>query len=112
LKRAEIWTVAGGEAYAGKPRPVVIIQDDRFAALNSVTVCPLTSNPLPAPFRVAIEPSDANGLRHPSFVMVDKTMSLPRARLRDRVGRLTPADMMNINRAVIVFLGFAGSSDR
>jgi mRNA interferase MazF len=28
MRRGEIWTVAGGAAYAGKPRPAVIIQDD------------------------------------------------------------------------------------
>lgn len=30
MKRGEIWTVAGGKDYGGKPRPVLIIQDDRF----------------------------------------------------------------------------------
>ncbi len=28
MRRGDIWTVAGGADYAGKPRPVVIIQDD------------------------------------------------------------------------------------
>ena len=32
MRRGEIWTVAGGAAYAGKSRPAVIIQDDRFDA--------------------------------------------------------------------------------
>ena len=32
MKRGEIWTVAGGKDYAGKPRPALIIQDDRFDA--------------------------------------------------------------------------------
>jgi mRNA interferase MazF len=45
MKRGEIWTVAGGAAYAGKPRPAVIIQDDRFDANDSVIVCPVTSDP-------------------------------------------------------------------
>jgi hypothetical protein len=31
LKRGDIWTVAGGKDYAGKPRPVVV-QDDGFDA--------------------------------------------------------------------------------
>ena len=30
MKRGEIWIVAGGKAHAGKPRPVVILQDHRF----------------------------------------------------------------------------------
>ena len=36
MRRGEIWTVFGGKDYAGKPRPVVILQDDSFDATNSV----------------------------------------------------------------------------
>jgi mRNA-degrading endonuclease toxin of MazEF toxin-antitoxin module len=32
VKRGEIWTVAGGSGYAGKPRPAVIVQTDMFDA--------------------------------------------------------------------------------
>ena len=45
MKRGEIWTAAAGSGYAGKPRPVVIIQDDRFDATDSVTVCAFTTDP-------------------------------------------------------------------
>src|SRR5206468_11415053 len=44
LKRGEIWTISGSD-YAGKPRPAVILQDDRFASTYSITLCPLTTNP-------------------------------------------------------------------
>ena len=43
MKRGEIRTVAGGKDYAGKPRPVVIIQDDSFDATNSITICAFTT---------------------------------------------------------------------
>ena len=112
MKRGEIWTAAGGEAYAGKPRPVVVLQDDRFAATGSVMVCPFTSNLLPAACRVVIEPTEGNGLRERSCVMVDKLMTLPRRRLRNPIGRLNVAALLNINRAVLVFLGIAGERSR
>ena len=49
--------------YTGKPGPVVIVQDDRFDATASVTVCPLTTNPVEAPLtRISVEPSPLNGL--------------------------------------------------
>ena len=38
MKRGEIWTAAAGSGYVGKPRPVVIVQDDLFDATASVTV--------------------------------------------------------------------------
>jgi mRNA interferase MazF len=39
MRRGEIWTVADGRDYAGKPRPVVIVQGDSFDATDSITVC-------------------------------------------------------------------------
>lgn len=49
MKRGEVWIVAGGSDYAGKPRPAVIVQDDRFDATASVTICAFTSDPADAP---------------------------------------------------------------
>lgn len=108
MKRGEIWTVAGGGAYAGKPRPAVIVQDDRFDANDSVIVCPLTTDPTPAPaFRLAIDPAEENGLRVPSRLMVDKMTAVPRTRLGRQLGRLTAAQVTSLDRAIIVFLGLA-----
>ncbi len=42
-RRGDVVTVAGG-VYAKKPRPALIVQDDRFDATDSVTVCPFTSS--------------------------------------------------------------------
>ena len=49
MKRGEIWTMAGGSGYAGKPRPVLIVQDDAFAERDSVTVCLITTDPADLP---------------------------------------------------------------
>ena len=108
MRRGDIWTVAGGGGYAGKPRPVVIIQDDRFEATDSVTVCSLTTDPTVAPFiRLSVEPDDRNGLERASHLMVDKIVTFPRSRLRDRIGRLAGSDMIRLERALVVFLGLA-----
>ena len=64
MRRGEIWTVAGGKDYAGKPRPVVIVQDDSFDATDSITICAFTTDETDAPlFRLAVEPNERNGLR-------------------------------------------------
>jgi mRNA interferase MazF len=111
LRRGEIWTLAGGPDYAGKPRPVVIVQDNRFGGTDSVTVCAFTTHPADAPlFRIPIEPSDGNGLRAPSKLMVDKLATTPRSKLGLRVGSLDDEDILRLNRAVMVFLGLAGAS--
>jgi mRNA interferase MazF len=109
LKRGEIWTVAGGKNYAGKPRPVAIIQDDRFDLTDSITICAFTTDPTEALlFRLAIEPTEANGLRATSRLMVDKIVTVPKAKLGGQVGKLADADIVRLNRAIIVFLGMGG----
>jgi mRNA interferase MazF len=111
VKRGEIWSVAGGPDYAGKPRPVVVVQDDRFAGLLSVTICPFTTNPTPAPlFRLPITATESNGLAASCNLMVDKIMTVPRTKVGARIGRLDDADLVRLNRAVVVFLGLAGAS--
>jgi mRNA interferase MazF len=108
MKRGEIWTVAGGKDYAGKPRPAVILQDDRFNRTESITVCSFTWDPTDAPlFRLAIEPSASNGLRAVCRLMVDKITTVPKSRIGVRAGRLSDEDMARLNRAVFVFLGIA-----
>ena len=109
MKRGEIWTAAGGSDYAGKPRPVVIVQDDRFDATASVTVCAFTSDRTDAPLlRLVVEPNEANGLRTTSRLMVDKITTVPKSKLRARLGRLAETDVVRLDRAMMVFLGLAG----
>jgi mRNA interferase MazF len=92
----------------GKPRPVLIIQEDRFDENESITICPVTSDPSDIPlFRVQIEPLPSNGLRQPSRIMADKVTTIPRARLGGRIGRLNDGDMARVDRALLVFLGLA-----
>lgn len=109
MKRGEVWTAAAGSGYVGRPRPVAIVQDDRFDATDSVTVCAFTTDPTEAPlFRLRIEPSDVNGLREPCSLMVDKITTVPRPKLGERVGRLTDEEMVRLGRAILVFFGLAG----
>lgn len=108
MKRAEVWIVAGGPDYASKPRPVVIIQDDRFDTGDSVTVCPCTTDPTPGPLvRIVVEPSETNGLRLASWLMTDKLTTVPKDKLGRRIGHLDDATMKQLGNAMMVFLGLA-----
>lgn len=109
MMRGEVWTVATGQDYVGKPRPVLILQDDRFSLMESITVCPFTTSSTESPLlRLPMTPSDRNGLRLPSRLMVDKIVTVPRRKMGIRVGRLDDEDMVRVNRAVLLFLGLAG----
>ncbi|MCY3619981.1 MAG: type II toxin-antitoxin system PemK/MazF family toxin [Acidimicrobiaceae bacterium] len=109
MKRGEIWTAAAGSGYAGKPRPVVIIQDDRFDATDSVTVCAFTTDPTEAPLiRLPVAPDEQNGLPEECSLMVDKVTTVPRSKIGERIGQLADRDMVRLGRAVVVFFGLAG----
>jgi mRNA interferase MazF len=109
VRRGELWTAAGGKYYAGKARPVLIVQDDRFDATASVTVCPLTTDPTDIPLlRVPLDPNNANGLTEPSRIMVDKVTTMPRSTTGEHIGRVSYAELVALSRCLIVFLGLAG----
>jgi mRNA interferase MazF len=108
MRRGEIWTAAGGKDYAGKPRPVAIVQENSFDATDSVTICAFTTDPSEAPlFRLAVEPNARNGLRAICRLMVDKITTVPRSKLGARIGRLDDEDVLRLNQAMMVFLGLA-----
>ena len=107
MKRGEVWTVSAA-GYAGKPRPAVIVQDDRFDATASVTVCVFTTDATEAPlFRLPVTPNERNGLRSVSRMMVDKLTTVSKERLGEQIGRLDDEDVVRLNRAILVFLGLA-----
>lgn len=107
MKRGEVWTVSGA-GYAGKPCPGVIVQDDRFDATRSITICVFTTEETEAPlFRLPVMPNERNGLRSVSRLMVDKLTTVSKDRLGERIGLLDPEDVVRLNRAVLVFLGLA-----
>lgn len=108
MRRGGIWTVAAGSGYAGKPRPAVIVQDDRFDVTDSITVCAFTTDPVEAPLlRIPIEPDSLNGLQGASSLMVDKITTVRRDKLGRKIGRLADEDMIRLDRALVVFLGIA-----
>jgi mRNA interferase MazF len=110
MRRGDICIVAGGKDYAGKPRPAVIVQDDRFDGTDSITICAFTTDATEAPlFRLPVEPNARNGLRTACRLMVDKITTVPKAKIGAQVGRLDDDDILRLNQAILVFLGLAVS---
>lgn len=107
MRRGDLVTVALSGDY-GKPRPALVIQSNLFAEHPSVTILPLTSERREAPiFRVRILPSPANGLCAPSDVMIDKLHTVARDKIRDTIGSIGEEHLIEIERAVAVWLGIA-----
>jgi mRNA interferase MazF len=106
MRRGDIVTVAGG-VYANKPRPALIVQDDRFDVTDSLTVCPFTSTEVDAPLlRVPVTADEENGLDQDSFLMVDKLTTVRRSNAHTLLGRLEATTLVEFERRLLVFLGF------
>lgn len=107
MTRGELWSVAGG-VYASKPRPALIFQDDLFQDTDSVTVLPLTSKLVETPLlRVRVAPGNLAGLDRESDIMIDKLTTVRRSHVVTRIGRLSAEQLVDVERAVMAFLGLA-----
>lgn len=110
MRRGDLVSVAVAGDY-GERRPADVVRADAFRALSSVTVLRLTSELHDWPmFRVAVEPSEANGLRRRSQVLIDRAIALPRAKIGAVYGHLDDATMSTVSRALAAFLDLDGAT--
>src|SRR5665213_2429267 len=106
IRRGDVITVAVSGDF-GKPRPAVVVQSDTFPESHlSVVVCQMTSKLIDGrSFRITIDPSEANGLRLRSQVMVDKPMTVLRRRIGTPIGRLAADEMARVDTAITFVMG-------
>ncbi|MEN8180297.1 MAG: type II toxin-antitoxin system PemK/MazF family toxin [Pseudomonadota bacterium] len=107
MRRGDLVTVALQGSF-GKSRPALSIQSDLYDEHPSMTVLPVTSELRETPlFRITLEPNTDNGLHKSSQIMVDKAQTISREKIGQVIGRLNDDDLVAVNRALVVFLGFA-----
>ena len=105
--RGDFVTLATQDDF-GKTRPALVVQADQFDEHTTVTVLPVTTTLVPAPlFRITVQPSDENGLREPSQVMVDKAITVMRDKVGPAFGRIEADALVEVERCLAVFLGIA-----
>ena len=104
VHRGELWTVAGGGRVSSKPRPALIVQSDLFAGSDYVTIALVTSQIVDSPVRVDVVPGETTGLSSQSQVMADKLQTVPRGALGTKIGSISPSTMVNVERAILVYL--------
>lgn len=107
MKRGDVVIITHSEL--GRPRPAVIVQsNDLGNTTTSVLVCPITSVLTErVPIRPTVEASRGSGLRLRSQIMTDKTLAVPRERVRRVLGSLDSATTDRLDRALLVVLGLA-----
>jgi mRNA interferase MazF len=90
----------------GKVRPALVIQSDLFARHPSVTILPITTHMRPIKtFRVSVKPTEKNGLRTYSQIMIDKAHVIPREKVGVPFGELEAPTLKAVERSLAVFLG-------
>jgi mRNA interferase MazF len=104
MRRGDLVVVAM-QGEHGKPRPALVVQSNLFEQLPTVTVLPLTSQHIDGPARVSMAPSETNGLREASQVMVHRPQTITRAKVSRVIGQADEETMLAVTRALAVFLG-------
>lgn len=93
---------ARGHEQAG-PRYAVVLQVEDLAALSTWIVAPTSTGRRAASFRPEVE---IDGVR--TRVLVEQVTAVdPEVRLGERVGRLAPHEMADVDDALAVVLGLA-----
>jgi mRNA interferase MazF len=105
MKRGEVWWVDFEPAVGSevrKTRPAVIVSNDASnGAMSRVQVVPMTSNTTKLyVFESRIEVKGAQGK-----AMADQIMTADKQRLKKRIGKVSPSEMLGIERAIKIQLG-------
>ncbi|GHU97454.1 hypothetical protein FACS189483_03450 [Spirochaetia bacterium] len=77
IRRGEIWTVRW-TGFAGKPRPALVIQSEKYLQTGTDILALITSEDSHASdVRLAVVADERNGLLHDSYICLDKLMAIP-----------------------------------
>jgi mRNA interferase MazF len=111
IAQGDIWWADLAEPTGSEPgfrRPVVVVQSDAFnrSALRTVVAVPLTSNVrwAEAPGNVRLT-AKATGLPRESVANVSQIVTINKATLTERVGRLSSAKLELVLSGIDVVLG-------
>ncbi len=89
-----------------KSRPAVVVRADILAELSYATILPLTTElRSEIDFRITVEPTEQNGLREVSQIMVDWPQTVRAEKVGAVIGQLDAATMRRVTEQIAIVLG-------
>lgn len=112
IKRGELYyadlsPVVGSEQ--GGVRPVLIVQNDVGNKYSpTIIAAAVTSkiNKAKLPTHIELH-SNAYGLQKDSVILLEQIRTLDKRRLKERIGALNESTMSEVDKAILISLGFA-----
>lgn len=111
--RGEIWLVnwnpARGSEQAGR-RPAMVVQTDaanRNPRYPNTIVVAVSTKGKPVATHVKLEPDRLNGLQQTSYAKAEQILTISKARLEKRWGKVSEGAMKSIDEAVRTALSVA-----
>lgn len=109
VARGQVWRVdldpTRGHEQAGS-RPALVVSVDPFnrSPLGLAVIVPITSRSKSSPLHIPIQPPDG-GLTLPSFAKCEDVRSVSVERLKEPLGRVSPAVLASVERVLRLLLG-------
>jgi mRNA interferase MazF len=97
----------------GKPRPAVVVQNSRLTpVMESVVIALVTTSAKGGRHvRIRVEPTEPNGLRATSRIMVDKLFAIHKHRIKQVVGMVDQGTMLQVDEALRTILALEPDFD-
>lgn len=110
IRRGELYSagldpVVGSEQ--GGTRPVLVVQNDtgnRYSPTVIVLAVTSATGKPPLPMHVRI-PAEGNGLQRDSVALAEQIRTIDKRRLRERIGKVSPAVLAEVEEALRLSLG-------
>jgi len=112
MKQGEIWLInldptVGAEM--NKTRPAVIVNDDQLGKLPLKIIAPITDwkeHYSIAPWMIAINPSNQNGLSKKSSIDCFQVRSVSKNRLIKKIGNISFSEILQVQEGIIKVIGY------
>ncbi len=108
LARGTIIVSSSIKGLTGKPRPAIVVQEERLDLFETLLIVPLTSlNEASNSINPVMSPDDSNGLEQPSVAMIQRIGPIRKSEIGKVIGSLSDTDMVAVNTAMMLILGLS-----